>query len=952
MTDTAGGVTVVQTPVTVGPVVGTCPPGFRDDFNGSDLAAGWNVVRRDQTLAVADGKVTIPTQAGDLYTTSNTAKNVVLRPAPTGPFVITAKVNHKGLVQYQQAGVIVYGTDDNYVKLDRTASNAPTAANTEFFEFIQEQNGTARNAGADRTSNLAATFPQDFYLRISYDGTNLTGSYSTDGTTFTNAGRASTPLPANAQVGFFALSNAAATQVNATFDWFEMTGPNVPPDPTCVPGDGANADPAITSATASKTFGIAPLAVDFTAAATDPNNDTLTYLWDFDNDGSIDARGANVSGNLTKAGTDDVRLTVVDGKGGVATRTVPVTVLAADDPSKRLRALVFSKTAGFRHDSIGTGVTALRQLGTDKNWQVDATEDAGWFTDDILGHYDTVIFLSTTGDVLNDTQQAAFERFIRAGGGYAGIHSAADTEYGWPWYGKLVGAYFRNHPNGTPTATTVVEDTTDPSTAGIPARWTRADEWYNFQSPENPVVNGGGNDYSPRNTAGVHVLLTMDESTYAEADGTDTVDDDHPIAWCQRYDGGRSWYTGLAHTQASFSDPTMLGHLAAGIEITAGATNSAACGKTAAPVNHNPTVTVSRTPTGAVNTGTAVNFTAAGADEDGDTLTYAWDFGDGGTSTQQNPAHTYTTGGTFEAKVTVSDGKGGTAMATASVIVNAPPQCGPGTGFLEDFNGTALGAGWEVVRGDSALTVGGGLLTIPTQAGDLYQTTNTAKNIVLRPAPTGPFTITAKVNHKGLVQYQQAGIIVYGDDNNYVKLDRTASNAPTAANVEFFEFIQEQNATARNATQDRTANLAATFPQDFYVRISYDGTNLTGSYSTDGTTFTAAGRASTPLPANAKIGLHAFSNAAATQVLATFDWFKVDGPNVGTPCPNADPVIASATRTPAGDVEVGTPVAFTAAATDADGDTLAYAWEFGDGGTATGATASGPTPPRAPTAPR
>ena len=133
-----------------------------------------------------------------------------------------------------------------------------------------------------------------------------------------------------------------------------------------------------------------------------------------------------------------------------------------------------------------------------------------------------MIFLSTTGDVLNDTQQAAFERFIRAGGGYAGIHSAADTEYGWPWYGKLVGAYFRNHPNGTPTATTVVEDTTDPSTAGIPARWTRADEWYNYQSPENPVVNGGGNDYSPRNTAGVHVLLTMDESTYAEADGTDS----------------------------------------------------------------------------------------------------------------------------------------------------------------------------------------------------------------------------------------------------------------------------------------------------------------------------------------------------------------------------------------------------------------------------------------------
>ena len=89
----------------------------------------------------------------------------------------------------------------------------------------------------------------------------------------------------------------------------------------------------------------------------------------------------------------------------------------------------------------------------------------------MLSHYDVVIWMSTTGDVLTDTQQAAFERFIKAGGGYAGVHSAADTEYTWPWYGQLVGAYFRNHPAGTPTATVVREDKTDPSTAGLPDRW-------------------------------------------------------------------------------------------------------------------------------------------------------------------------------------------------------------------------------------------------------------------------------------------------------------------------------------------------------------------------------------------------------------------------------------------------------------------------------------------------
>jgi type 1 glutamine amidotransferase len=185
-----------------------------------------------------------------------------------------------------------------------------------------------------------------------------------------------------------------------------------------------------------------------------------------------------------------------------------------------------------------------------------------------------VIFVSTTGDTLNDAQQAAFERFIRSGKGYVGIHAAADGEYDWRWYGNLVGAYFRNHPAGTPNATVVLEDTTDPSTQGLPARWARTDEWYNYKKPDN----SSGDDYSPRNTPGVHVLLTMDESTYAEDDGSDGTDDDHPISWCQRYDGGRSFYTGFGHTQASFSEAGVLSHIGAGIEIAAGVLPSAACG--------------------------------------------------------------------------------------------------------------------------------------------------------------------------------------------------------------------------------------------------------------------------------------------------------------------------------------------------------------------------------------
>src|ERR1041384_4782797 len=145
------------------------------------------------------------------------------------------------------------------------------------------------------------------------------------------------------------------------------------------------------------------------------------------------------------------------------------------------KVLVFSATAGFRHPSITNGIAAIQALGATNNFTVDATEDATWFTDANLAQYKAVIFLCTTGDILDPNQQAAFERYIAAGGGFAGIHSATDTEYSWPWYGGLVGAYFSSHPSVVPS-TIKVADATSPSTASLPKRWVRTDEWYNFQS--------------------------------------------------------------------------------------------------------------------------------------------------------------------------------------------------------------------------------------------------------------------------------------------------------------------------------------------------------------------------------------------------------------------------------------------------------------------------------------
>jgi PKD repeat protein len=637
---------------------GSCPPGFRDDFNGTALDASWTVLRPDATdggIVVGGGTAAIPTGTGDIYQTTNTGTNFVLRTAPSGAFTVTAKINHHGNERYQQGGIIVYGDDDNYVKLDRTATNASGSTNTEFFEFIQEVAASARNQSQDHTATIASDFPSDFYLRIVWDGTNMTGAYSTDGSAWTSVGRASTALPANPKIGFFALSNGATTVVSPKFDYITIDGP------PC----GTNQNPVISSATSDKTIGVASLPVNFTAAATDPDGDPVSYAWDFGDGGT--ATGATATHTYTTGGTFSAKLTVTDGKNGSATRTISITALPPDTAGASFRALVFSKTAAFRHDSIPQGITAIRTLGTQNNFQVDATEDGSVFRDDILSHYKTVIFLSTTGDVLTDDQQAAFERFIRAGNGYVGIHSAADTEYTWPWYGQLVGAYFRDHPNGTPQANVLVEDTTDPSDAGLPATWQRTDEWYNFQPYTNPVVNGGttATPYNPRDNTALHILLKMDTSSYTGAAPSGS---DHPISWCHRYDGGRSWYTGMGHTQASFSEAGFLSHILAGIRITAGVLSSSACGLTG--TNANPSVTATRNPTGDVTTGTSVAFSATGTDPDSDPLTYSWNFGDGSAnSTDRNPAHTYTTAGTYTATVTVSDGKGGSGSTTLTVVV-------------------------------------------------------------------------------------------------------------------------------------------------------------------------------------------------------------------------------------------------------------------------------------------
>ncbi|MGK5684269.1 ThuA domain-containing protein [Actinoplanes sp. URMC 104] len=219
---------------------------------------------------------------------------------------------------------------------------------------------------------------------------------------------------------------------------------------------------------------------------------------------------------------------------------------AADAPYD---VLVFSRTAGFRHDAIPAGIRTIRELGAANNFTVTATEDAAAFTAGNLAQYEVVVFLNTTGDVLGDAQQTAFEAYVRGGGGYVGVHAAADTEYSWPFYGQLVGAYFASHPAIQPV-TARVEDRAHASTAHLPQAWPRTDELYNYRS-------------NPRGSA--HVLATLDESTYSGG----TMGADHPIAWCRTIDAGRSWYTGFGHTQESYAEANFRGHLLGGLRYAA-----------------------------------------------------------------------------------------------------------------------------------------------------------------------------------------------------------------------------------------------------------------------------------------------------------------------------------------------------------------------------------------------
>jgi type 1 glutamine amidotransferase len=206
------------------------------------------------------------------------------------------------------------------------------------------------------------------------------------------------------------------------------------------------------------------------------------------------------------------------------------------------KVLVFTKTLGWRHKSIETGVKTIRDFGETHNFVVAHTEDSLHFSQADLPQYDAIVFLNTTGNVLDSKGQTAFEKYIQGGGSFMGVHAAADTEYDWPWYGNLVGGYFESHPNDPNIRKAqLIKKENHRSVKHLQNTTQLSDEWYNYKNLNKEIKP----------------VLMLDEASYEGG----TNGDYHPISWSHEYDGGKAFYTGLGHPKEAYSNPLFRTHL-------------------------------------------------------------------------------------------------------------------------------------------------------------------------------------------------------------------------------------------------------------------------------------------------------------------------------------------------------------------------------------------------------
>ncbi len=217
---------------------------------------------------------------------------------------------------------------------------------------------------------------------------------------------------------------------------------------------------------------------------------------------------------------------------------------------KPFQVLIFTEIEHeeYRHSVTPTAVKAIEKLGMQEGFVATVTDDSGIFTNESLSPFRAVIFINNTGDILDNVQREAFQRYIRSGKGVVIIHAGILIADNWPWFGELVGARFVGHPEMQEADVTLIEPDHRAS-KGLPSQWRHRDEWYNFKATPH----------------GVTPLVLVDETTY---DGG-THGATHPIVWVREYEGGRVFYSAMGHTEESWSDEIFLRHIANGITYTA-----------------------------------------------------------------------------------------------------------------------------------------------------------------------------------------------------------------------------------------------------------------------------------------------------------------------------------------------------------------------------------------------
>jgi uncharacterized protein len=224
--------------------------------------------------------------------------------------------------------------------------------------------------------------------------------------------------------------------------------------------------------------------------------------------------------------------------------------------------LVFSKSNGFRDGpSVEAGLAMLKAFGDSEHWNMVFIDNAAVFNAADLKRFDAVVWNNVSGDVLTLSQRQAFKSYIENGGGFAGFHGSGGDPYcDWDWYAStLLGANFWTHPMSPQfqEAKVRIDDKNDSIVQGLPSEWIMSDEWYSFRN--NPRAKGA------------HILATLDESTYKPMSAnTDISMGDHPIAWTQCIDNGRSFYTAIGHRPESYSQPNVRMLMKQGVAWAAG----------------------------------------------------------------------------------------------------------------------------------------------------------------------------------------------------------------------------------------------------------------------------------------------------------------------------------------------------------------------------------------------